>query len=125
MEPVGFVAEEYAAAFVPPTLTIGGRTYVGVLVSADTWWAIEPRINRLRGSDATRQELGVLVRDMTNLSFPRPWWQFWRPRVWTLLRRLPWAAQLEAAASFMVAQALAQLGTPGRTTETNGTGSDA
>lgn len=122
----GFVAEEYADAFTPPTFTVGGRTYTGVLCSADQWFTIAPRIEQLQSGETARADLVALVRDMTDLCFPRPWWQVWRPRVSAQLARLPWGAQLEAVASFTVAQALAQNGrAPGRTTRTNGPDSNA
>jgi hypothetical protein len=121
----GFDASEYAAAFLPPTITVGGRTYVGVLLSADEWFAIAPRL-AIIANDTPRDEMVSLVRDLADLSFPRPWWQVWRPRVSSLLARLPWGAQLEALGSFTVAHALAQTGrAQGRMTETNGTPSDA
>ena len=123
----GFVAEEYADAFAPPTYSVGGRTHVGVLLSADQWFTIAPRIEKLRDGATAQSDLATLVRDMTDLCFPRPWWQVWRPRVSAHLARLPWGAQLEAVASFTVAQALAQNGRPGRTTTptTNGLDSSA
>ena len=120
----GFVEEEYAAAFTPPTYTVGGRTHVGVIVSADEWFAIAPRIQQLQEGVTPGAELTTLARDMTDLCFPRPWWQVWRPRVSALLGRLPWGAQMEAVASFTVAQVLAQQGRP-MTTKTNGTDSNA
>lgn len=120
----GFVAEEYADAFAPPTFTIGGATHVGVIVSADQWWEIAPRIDALRLEDTSRSDMTALIRDMADLCFPRPWWQIWRPKVSTMLARLPWGAQLEAVASFTVAQAVAQNGRPMTTEEgTNGTDS--
>lgn len=118
-----FAAEEYAAAFTPPTTVVGGRTHIGVLLSADEWFAISPRIDALRSETASQADLASLVRDMTDLCFPRPWWQVWRPKVSTLLARLPWGAQMEAVASFTVAQALAQQGR--NPTKTNGTDSPA
>lgn len=110
----GFVADEYAEAFTLPMMTIGGVPYLGVLVSADEWFAIAPRIERAQTDSASRAELQALVRDMTDLCFPRKWWKVWERRVSTRLRTLPWGAQLEALGSFTVAQALAQHGRPGR-----------
>lgn len=120
----GFVADDYTEAFAPPTFTMGGRTHVGVIVSADQWWEIAPRIDALRSEDTSRDDMTALIRDMSDLCFPRPWWQVWKPTVSTLLARLPWGAQLEAVASFTVAQAHAQNGRP-MTERTNGTDSDA
>lgn len=122
----GFVAEEYAETFAPPTFTVGGRTYVGVILSADAWFDnVEPRLHRLEAESTTRADLAAVVRHMTDLCFPRPWWQLWRPRMSTRLARLPWGAQLEAVAGFTAAQVSAQHGrTLGRTTTgTNGTDS--
>jgi hypothetical protein len=121
----GFDASGYAAAFAPPTITVGGVTYVGVLLSADAWFAITPRLATI-ADDTPRAVVAGLMRDLADLSFPRPWWQVWRPRVSSLLARLSWGAQMEALGSFTVAHALAQTGrAQGRTPETNGTPSDA
>lgn len=111
MATAGFSADVYVAALEPPTFQVGGQVFVGVLVSADEWWKLQPKMARAAIGESSAREQLELMEEMTNLSFPRPWWAVWRRRVWYHVSRLPWAGQLEAVASFTAAQATANNGT--------------
>lgn len=101
-----FDADEYAAAFAPPSITIRGRTYTGVIVSTDEWFRIAPRVDVV-DVDTPQDYMERLVRDMADLCFPRRWWQ---RRMSARLKELPWGAQLEALSSFTLAQVFAHRG---------------
>lgn len=91
----------WLAAVEPPRFRDGETEYVGRILSAPEWWRIEAQLEAAGTLDGP----GVmrLIRTLTDRIFPRPWWQVWRPKVSTLLFRLPLPAQLDAFRSFVEA----------------------
>lgn len=110
--PLGhFDGDAYLAALRRPTLTLGGRTYTGRLLSFDEWAQFSHRLTGegagIRGNsivDARR--FRALVRDLTTTIYGRgrPWWALWRPTVAQQLLAAPLAVQLAALTSFSKSQ---------------------
>lgn len=110
---MAFDADAFVAALEPPTLTAGGRTYRGRLLSAVQWLRLHEEKARLTraAEEATTPAAAAAVEFMARrltertvaAFFPRRWWQLRSPAL-AAYRRLPPAAQLAALADFSECQ---------------------
>jgi hypothetical protein len=109
------------AALEPPRFRDGETEYVGRILSALEWFALEEQLRTAGPLDGV--SVHALMRAATELIFPAPaWWQMWRrpwrPTVWRLVDQLPFADQMTVFQSFVAAQAKAHYGTtPGQETK--------
>lgn len=126
-----FDGDAFLAALQRPTLTLGGRTYTGRLLSLPEYLRFQ---DRLTGAGAGIQgnrvvdprRFAALVRELTTAIYGRgrPWWAVWRPTVAAQLARTPLAVQVEALLSFSRSQTERFVADAERLTKTAGTTSD-
>lgn len=110
-----FDADSYLEALAPPRLKLGGREYVGRLLSFEEWLGLAERTGAAvaslsRGGTPAPGEylrFRATIRELFDAIFPRPWWALWRPRVSALLMRQPLHVQIDAVRSFCQSQARA------------------
>ena len=115
---MAFDADSYLKTLEPPTLTLGGKTYVGRPVSIQTWDRdFRDDVARAQEGDATAEEIYDLIYRYTMEAFPRPWWKrLLLPFGKTVADRvveLPPAALLEVMRDFFESQVRAIQGPDG------------
>lgn len=80
---MAFDAQAYLEGLEKPTYTdTRGQTHVGVVVSAEEWRPVQERMHRLLEGSTEEGAQGLdfetlrsLIREMTDIMFPEPWWQ--------------------------------------------------
>jgi hypothetical protein len=113
-----FDADAYLETLQPPTIKIGGKEYVGRLLSIEEWLPFEPRLNKIAKQEADVDEIRDTIRDYCNLVFQPTWkdlFNFRRKTVAEQIVALPPRALLKAAADFFESQARALNGPSGET----------
>ncbi len=87
---MGFNADEYLSALTPPSITIGGETYTGKLLSFDELQPFQDRFAQIQADDLSLKEFRDLTGELCEaLDLPKD-------KVLTL----PAPAMLAATASF-------------------------
>lgn len=93
----------------PTYKTRDGKTFVGVILSADE---VAPLEAALRGCGKDWTKTQAAMRAVTLACFPQVWWKRWLPNpVWSRIKKLPPPGQARAVWDFTVALATA-LGLP-------------
>lgn len=129
-----FDRDAYLAALERPVFHAEGRTITGRLLSAEQWFALEPRLEAGRTGALTPRAQLALAHDIIRTMFPPEtppdagalaWWRIgsrlrawrerraWRrraPDVLTLVQAMPWGGQIAVAAHFCAVQVRAQTG---------------
>lgn len=123
-----FNAQEYLEALDRPTYTdTRGRTHVGEVVSTEEWLPIQERLFETVQDGVDMPTMRILVREITKLMFPVPWYQRLNPFYRSVTRdvlALPPMGMLSAVWSFLQSQGR-QVGVempetpPGMTTSPN------
>ncbi len=106
---MAFDADAYLEALEPPTIKVGGTTYVGKFLSIEEWLPFEDRFRKIDG-DTEYPVIKRLMRDYCSQAFPVPWYQllnFKKKIVGELVTDLPPKAMLQAMRDFFKAQARA------------------
>lgn len=107
-----FNADEYLAALEPPRFILGGREYVGRVLSTPQWLKMmkdqEIQQSSEEKADATPkmiQNQQESIRTIINLMFPRSrWWKLWERRASTVFCKMPLSAQMIAVKGFLKSQ---------------------
>lgn len=111
---MAFDADEMLQGLEPPTITVGGRTYRGRLLSLEEWAPFEPDIRRAMQREMDVAELREFLRRYVDTIFPRPWWAaLSRPRMSSVVLALPLKVQMEALRDFLACQGRTFQGNPG------------
>jgi hypothetical protein len=88
-----------------PAIRLGGRLYVGRLLSLEEWEPFELRMEQLKESTMTQPEVRRFLCEYSDAVFARRyWWQVWQRSPTQRLMRSPTAVQVEAFTNFFVAQ---------------------
>jgi hypothetical protein len=99
-----FDADERLANLARPAIKLGGRVYVGRLLSIEEWEPFEERMEALKNKTMSEPSVREFFREYGHTIFARRWWERWKgDPTDRLLREAP-IVQLEAFVSFWVAQ---------------------
>lgn len=112
---MSYDADQFVEAMGIPTLKINGRTYRGRIISFEEWSEWEPRLLKLMKKELTVQQTRLLIYQLANAIYHKPFWKIWeRSPGWQVLQ-LPLAAQMEALQDFAHSQGKANRNMASRT----------
>lgn len=102
--------DAYIESLEPPSITIGGKTYVGQFLSLEEWLPFEARFQMFasKGGTIDLKTLKKLIRDYCYLAFPEKWYKLFNPWHKTMgdrVNALPPAAILKVMRDFFESQA--------------------
>jgi hypothetical protein len=110
-------AETLVGASTAPQVMVGGKTYVGRVLSLEEFAPFLPWADKAAKGELSASEQAAFVRVFLGTVFPTPWWMVWRrthPAV-AALCALPWNQLSERFSDFFAAQ-VATLQPPTRKT---------
>jgi len=116
---MAFDADAYLEALGHPTITIGGRTHKGRLLSIEEWLPFEPMMKKAAARNMEFSELKTLVKKYCRKIFPRRF-RFWRRSVGSQILKLPPQAMIEAMVSFFECQGRVMVDGPSQEEELQG-----
>lgn len=99
-----FDADEFIEAMEPPVFRYRGRTYKGRILSDQEMLRFAPRLQKVVEGKLSYLDGQVLVYQLGKAIFPKPWWQFWRRSVGSILLKLPTKAREAALQDFLAPQ---------------------
>jgi hypothetical protein len=112
-----FDADAVVDALAAPAVKVGGRVYVGVVLSYLEHARVIGLANAARQSNLTEAQSLAAMRAVLSAFFPRPWWAFWRPDVpGRILRTVPLSGVADLVAHFfasLTAPGVATTAVPG------------
>lgn len=97
-----FDADAYQAGLEPPSIILGGETYVGRILSYEEFLKYEARLRLAVSNKLTGVSFNMLILDYCDDVFGGPpVWKFWKPSIGRKILNLPTMAMLEAVKSFL------------------------
>ena len=105
-----FDAAAYYRSLTPPTfIDPTGKTHVGKIIGADTWFRMQTSIRSPIREDGSVDHVALTkaMKKMVNTFFPPTWRNLWEKTVARWLWEMPSIGRMRAVYDFMQAQASA------------------